>query len=84
MFTARAVSQALDEAALLKACSSVEGAGGAGAMQAKVEAIRARRAWVMEAMALKRVARMRSSAGARPPHALMHADLDLDSYLQHA
>lgn len=55
--------QAIDEASLLKACSAAEGPGGAAALKGKLEAIRARRAWVMEAMALKRVARMRSQAG---------------------
>ena len=67
--TARTTLQALDEPALLKACSAGEGAGGAAALKEKIEAIRARRAWVMEAMVLKRVARMRSSAGMHLPHA---------------
>jgi hypothetical protein len=55
--------QAFDEAALLKACTAAEGPGGSRALKEKLEAVRARKAWVMEAMALKRVARMRSSAG---------------------
>lgn len=47
----------------MKACKAAEGAGGSNVLKEKLEAVRARRAWVLEAMALKRVARMRSSAG---------------------